>query len=148
MLEKEEPTLNAYYTPDIEDFRVGYEFEFQGIPKGWHKMIFSEENSLKIMKYNIEKLEDAIRVPYLTKEQIEAEGWKIIGSQAFADHLPIYEKDNYRLLIYDDNFIRILINDPYKEVNLKGDRIHPYKLYQGECKSINELRYISKLLCI
>ena len=76
-------TEKDYFIPTIEDFHVGYEFEFQGIPKGWHKMVLSTENSLKTMQYNIEKLEDAIRVPYLTKGEIEAEGWESLKDKYY-----------------------------------------------------------------
>ena len=73
---------DKYFYPDIEDIRIGYEFEFQEVPKGWHTMILSltediekrEYNvSMNMMKYHIDR--NNIRVPYLTNEQIEAEGW-------------------------------------------------------------------------
>jgi hypothetical protein len=135
---------NKYFVPSIEDFRIGYEFEFQGIPKGWHKMIFSEENSLKNMKYNIEKLKDAVRVPYLTKEQIENEGWKY---KETSNRLTFIRKISLKVLSWkkEDNDINI-----YIDLNDEGfyDSSNIVDLFSGECKSINEFRYICKLLKI
>lgn len=116
---------NKYFVPQIEDFRIGYEYEFQGIPKGWHKMIFSEENSLKTMKFNIENLKDTIRVPFLTKEQIEKEGYTV--EDLNNDKYIKYKNDVNELHIHDYN----------------GDTF-----YLGNCPSINEFRYICKLLKI
>jgi len=129
---------DKYFVPDIEDLRIGYEFEFQGIPKGWHKMIFKEDDSLIVMKYNIEKLSDAIRVPYLTKEQIEAEGWKEISKYN-------YEKINSNITAYygDDHYLWIM--HPGKTILGEDYLANSFK---GECKSINEFRYICKLLKI
>lgn len=131
---------NKYYLPNIEDFRVGYEYEFQGIPKGWHKMIFSEENNLKTMKYNIEMLKDAIRVPYLTKEQIEKEGWKDITLGYQKPGLFVGEK------IGEDDYLNLCycFNSKQLQITLIDDSC----LFYGDCKSVNELRYITKLLKI
>ena len=131
---------SKYYIPDIEDLRVGYEYEFQGIPKGWHKMIFSEENSLKNIKYNIEKLTDAIRVPYLTKEQIESEGWTEIHDREY-----IKEKSTPDLRIiywFSPGGKKYLskFEKRYKGVS--------HTIFEGDCPSINEFRYICKLLGI
>jgi hypothetical protein len=123
-MKKEE---NKYFTPKIEDFKIGYEYEFQGIPKGWHKMIFSENDSLKTMKYNIEELSDAIRVPYLTKKAIKAKECM----------------KNYRFLKFNfDKKLNKLTMYKYSEDKF-GETI-----FKGECKSINEFRYVCKLLKI
>lgn len=123
---------DKYYVPDIEDFRIGYKFEFQGIPKGWHKMTFSEENSLKNMRYNIEKLKDAVRVPYLSQEQIENEGW-------------IYTPDfnHYYKNIDNEKGYGIDFFEDYMIISDCGEPI-----FRGIIKSINEFRYICKLLKI
>lgn len=129
---------DKYFVPEIEDFHIGYEFEFQGVPKGWHKMIFSEENSLKNMRYNIEKLKDAVRVSYLSQEQIENEGWMNFGSipQAGMIHMKKDTQYDPLLLSYHMN-TKMMIIETIRDV-----------LFSGECKSINEFRYICKLLKI
>lgn len=132
-MKKEE---NKYYTPNIEDFYIGYEFEFQGVPEGWHKMILSEENDSKTMKYHIEtkmlrwNIENkSIRVSYLTKEQIENEGW--INDTELST---IFYKGGYLLKLFTKN--KIVILNPSES------------LFNGECLSINEFRTICKLLNI
>lgn len=76
---------NKYYVPTIEEFHVGFEYElfedFDTLPeKTWHKQIYGKNGcdpeSMDFVSYkNIERKE--IRVPYLTKEDIEAEGFKM-----------------------------------------------------------------------
>jgi hypothetical protein len=126
---------DKYYVPEISDFRIGFEYEFQGIPKGWHKMIFSEEDNLKTMRYNIEKLEDAIRVPYLSKEQIEKEGWKQRVTED--DTWYLGEQRDYDLIKARKSHYYIIMNND-----------SDITLFSGEIKSINEFRYICKLLKI
>jgi len=131
-----------YYTPNIEDVRVGYEYEFQGLPKGWHKMIFLENDNLKTFKYNL-KLEDCIRCSYLTKEQIEAEGWKLWEYKSMLPDL-YYKKHGYAVRFCLNNIIvisEIMVGRGMEDCWNKT-------LYEGNCKSINEFRWICKLLKI
>ena len=73
---------NRYFTPEIEDIHIGYQCEIL-----WNQNMLSEDNWYKIeigdnqtkdfdfIDY-IERIENSkLRVPYLTKEQIEKEGW-------------------------------------------------------------------------
>ena len=138
-------TEKDYFIPSIEDFHVGYEFEFQGIPRGWHKMVLSTENSLKTMQYNIEKLKDAIRVPYLTKEQIEAEGWKQCKENVFEKPSCI-QHWIYFLWFHEESSIKKMIEANY--VNDNGEIELTDVVYKGPIKSVNELRYLSKLFKI
>jgi len=133
-----------YYTPNIEDIKVGYECEVQNIiralthsvdyvirtdivyDENWVKVIVDYPVYLQI-HYYIELLESThLRTPYLTKEQIEAEGWKFIGTVLCKLNYQVY-LENTQLHITDHN------GDTY---------------FLGECKSINEFRYICKLLKI
>ena len=66
-----------YFVPDIEDIRVGYECEIK--PTGseeldWMPYVINGDTAFKYYKTK-GKGATSIRVPYLTKEQIEAEGW-------------------------------------------------------------------------
>lgn len=70
--------MNKYYTPKIEDFYVG--FEYEGLISGisleyweYDKFFFHPLYS-EYLEKRINNNE--IRVPYLTKEQIIGEGWK------------------------------------------------------------------------
>ncbi len=142
---------NKYFTPDIEDIHIGYECEIydQSTSKlikkvEWHIVKTHLGNSeigknvainqvLKYIKQN------KLRVPYLTKEQIEAEGWvemspPIISISREFRNIP-FIKDGYRLdYNLNSNQLAITVNDQF--------------LFYGECPSINELRIICKLLNI
>lgn len=136
-----------YFTPSIEDIRTGY--EFQRLPK-WAKgkgdeHIFWEDwvwsfGDVNGWETSIE--EGRIRVPYLTKEQIEKEGWindgKNYDGGSFDRKTPEYtsriEYDyiTRQMIIYYTDESR-----EYLDVR-----------FEGECKDINTFRYICKLLKI
>lgn len=140
-----------YFIPDIEDIRIGYECqlkisgrkEYKGqwtdykfgydIPKD----IFLIENGITT------KTGWEIRTSFLTKEQIENEGWIYqpekceISDNNIPYHL-WFKKDNYNATIYQDDTLVITKNfNP----NYMTD-----KIFHGKCKDINTLRTIEKLL--
>ena len=130
---------NKYFTPDIEDLHIEYECEIYGqctsklIKKvEWHpvKVNDSPEMSKYVGILQCKKLIKThhIRVPYLTKEQIEAEGWKYVNMDM------CWIKNGIELYLEKNNKIEIL-----KQPNF---------LYQGECKDINTFKKIIKLLNI
>ena len=139
---------NKYFTPDIEDIRVGYEGEYHnwsmdeaGIPElnydRWEKAILNKSNVEIMLKYGIK----GFRVPYLTKEQIEAEGWNK------NDISP-----NLIKKIDEDSYYSVSLNKDYNIVITKcfinGWSWVWQPFYSGECKDINTFRYICKLLGI
>jgi hypothetical protein len=132
---------NKYFTPDIEDFCIGYEYETIYLKSVWTK------ENLSIMdagwffeSYHNDAIPTEFRVPYLTKEQIEAEGWIKAKAPIVTINHDFYEipyiKDNFRV---DYNFRNNLIN--IIENNGKN-------LFYGKCKDINTFRKIIKLLGI
>ena len=141
---------NKYFTPDIEDFYIGYEYE-QGLvdsdwfTTGWEKRIIDEQSNLKLIK----EYPSLHRVPYLTKEQIEAEGWEYKHTHKdliYYDERIFFEKRKsnkkediwtLQLEYYKNNLVRIQI-----------DQGHDWKRFLGECKDINTFRKIIKLLKI
>ena len=118
---------NKYYTPEIEDLRIGYELEVLR-SKGWSKFTLVRTHLLDILTEDIE-----IPTPYLTKEQIENEGW-ILRSEGYSRNF--YEKGEESLLVHHVGHW-IIITDLSEE-----------QIYKGDCKSINEFRTIMKLLNI
>jgi len=128
---------NKYYTPSIEDIHVGYICQTNDRntdnPNWIDKIFFLDD---------FESLDSYLhfyRTPYLTKEQIEAEGWvemspPIISISREFRNIP-FIKDGYRLdYNINSNQLAITISREF--------------LFYGECKSINELRIICKLLNI
>jgi len=112
-----------YYTPDDEDIRIGYEYDLLN-----SKIIIEDRYDLDIA------FDQPIRTSYLTKEQIEAEGWK-----------KQYKKGTWRVYQKYPIHIVLMYDEEKHELSIDNDFMI---LYQGECKSINEFRYICKLLKI
>ena len=134
---------NKYFTPDMEDFHIGYECEIS-TPTIWKSGKFPEilELNSELDEFGKDSLMKAahaiLRVPYLTKEQIETEGWNKAKVPIVTISNDFYEipyiKDNFRI---DYNFKNNLIN--VLENNGKN-------LFCGKCKDINTFRKICKLL--
>jgi hypothetical protein len=170
---------NKYFTPDIEDICIGYECEVYSIglqmindrllpdderdnELKWRPRIIkcgSDILSLEAHSYqNEDELyksfktlwKNYIRVPYLTKEQIEAEGWeyKSRGTDLWFERKEIFlREDGYHLenikLQYGLHDCRLKISFVYI-----GDGEESTGAYLGKCKDINTFRKIIKLLNI
>lgn len=144
----------TYFTPSIEDIRVGYECEIATpADVNWESYIW-DYVTLSKHNFNHESplfaLTAKLRVPYLTKEQIEAEGWRqgnsrilFSGSNGYWDYT--FTKDNY-ILYYDtgNKILSIIVRDP----SLEGSNFIKMPVFRGECKDINTFKFICKLLKI
>lgn len=144
-----------YYIPEVEDFYIGYEFEIRNsdfpdseFEKGEITMFTHlGEWGYEKIRYDsfCEQVPKRIRVPYLTKEQIENEGWLVSAVDDF------YNKTGNRLT-YDVLSNELCIIQTPK-ITIDEARDWPegkdnYNLFKGKCKSINEFRTIMKLLNI
>lgn len=131
-----------YYYPDVEEITVG--FEYQSCCALSYDNSFSEK---EIVEYKIPggykddiseliaMMDDGygeVRVPLLTKEQIEKEGWKFDNPYSACDEVAYF--NGYRLVLWSDYTIRIL-NDNQTKI-----------CYDGPCPTINHLRQIMRLL--
>lgn len=170
---------NKYYTPDISDLRVGYECEVNLVKSGtitnqdkngntiteytepdWKKIVIKDYTYLEVAIV-ILLPDNRLRVPYLTSEQIEHEGW-VEYNDARGDmdqpwNISYKHKNNDKMVlnwfprIEDPGYKNISGNIVvYEDYNKQGEAwSHNKKCrYSGECKSINELRFIQKLLGI
>jgi len=137
---------DKYFTPQIEDIRVGYECELKYLNGGWTKFIIKDtwvgrdgEGDLMEVYGAIEGTNPIpIRVPYLTKEQIEAEGWKLVEDYISNEKHWLKFQKGTSILYFGENYYISLSAFSQKE---------PIT-HQGECKDINTFRYICKLLNI
>lgn len=146
---KKKDMENKYFTPSIEDIRVGYECEVNmglipGFREGWNKEILNQENTAYYLKFGSAK--SMFRVPYLTKEQIEAEGW------IYTEYTTVYgfHKTFYKVVDHYGVTREIELRYNYETYFLSleydcGDRC---TLYEGECRCINDFRLIMKMLKI
>lgn len=124
-----------YFTPSIEDIRVGYECEYM-IGSQFTPFRFSTPytalGSFSNMQAAIET--GHVRVPYLTKEQIEREGWVFVW--AHPGELQFRRRNNTIAFNFVDYSLLVQVGN---------ENIFSYK---GPCKDINTFRYICKLLNI
>jgi hypothetical protein len=76
---------NKYYTPEIEEFHVGFEYEIKEYGELFLKEKYKLDGSYKNVESDLMPLlfDGDIRVKYLDKEDIESLGWKHIGSLWF-----------------------------------------------------------------
>jgi hypothetical protein len=135
---------NKYFTPDIENLCIGYECEINNTHGKWESITITFTNSNSFYKTDLAEVcllvEDKyIRVPYLTKEQIEAEGWKHDERYDDVKHFYINE---LHLTLYIGYLKEEII---YHHISIfHGGGI----MFRGECKDINTFRKIIKLLKI
>jgi len=116
---------NKYYTPTIEEFHVGFEYEalwgIENIDGEWLKETFSEKSS-------ISSLEGKIRVKLLDREDIESEGFKFENGMFF--------KENINELYYLDKYFDF-------DTKYTISRLHTqdkYVLFEGTIKNKSELQ--------
>lgn len=150
---------NKYFTPDITDIRVGYECELYmsedikndgdvwvytlNPEKSWQVFKFTSGSDL--MWFTPYILREQLRTPYLTKEQIEAEGWDVIG--VYPNGATLHKKGKYELMFLQD--CRLTITRVWKSFEGEPDeKTHRKDIYNGGVKCINDFRYITKLLGI
>jgi len=97
---------DKYYTPDIEEFHIGFEFEYLDInTKEWTIEIdfttfydYDTDSTWNLKKY----IDDfKIRVKYLDKEDIESLGFKYNETSGF------HENNIIGVALYYDHQIRI-----------------------------------------
>lgn len=141
---------NKYYTPDLEDLFVGYEYEILNSEDIWeNKKLEFSFGWLEIP----ENFNENIRTKYLTKEQIENEGWEIYNGRAeFKKCIGYYDKEDdltgtEYLLDYNEKTNHLIIE--CGTINF-GEAYYPYEghnhIFSGQVKSINEFRKVIKMV--
>ncbi len=135
---------NKYYTPDVSEFHVGFEFEAlqdERFPKddsSWEKLLIEDYIN---KNYTVYSMERAIkgwydgqeqRVKYLDKEDIESLGFIL----KYPDG-NLYTKGLYNLYFEKDNRICIL-----------QTKDRPHTLFDGTIKNKSELKILLNQLGI
>lgn len=144
----------TYFTPTLEELFWGYECEVQtswGYSKGvWptvlendtHFNLFNSKRSVSDIEH-LRQYSSYLRAKYLTVEQIEQEGFvaNMVGTFIINDFL----KTGGGFLWYDfeKHTMKIVINKTDGDALVHGDT-----LFEGNCKSVNELRKLIKQLDI
>lgn len=147
--------MQNYYTPDIEDLRIGYICELiknDGPNREWKPHVFYSENY-----FDLEGTHISIRTPYLTKEDIENLGWISTGPSpngyfhSFEKEGGLYSiKTKWRLEFYKNDKWLAPIKLRYfiSEKGILDSYAHWSEEFEFESKSKNELIQIQKLLGI
>jgi hypothetical protein len=160
---------NSYFTPDISDLFVGYECEepildysSTGPSKEWKKKVVGDDwdGNLDLREGSLPKLihPQLIRTPYLTKEQIESEGW-VQEQESPNGYLYYFEKTSGKYASSKKWGLKYYSHSTYlSPISLRfyiKNEPFAYDAYEGwseeveyECKSINEFRKICKFLAI
>lgn len=147
--------LNMYYTPEIEDIKVGSEIWFTNGEKNnhWSTILKTPHNVLSLVfgytqdekgQYSNYKIQDNVKFKYLTKEQIEAEGWVYTGKST---DIYFNKKGNFKRSFCTANnaILHYNLEDKWISIQLEGDDCNCFVL-KGKCLSINEFREIIKLI--
>lgn len=146
--------MDKYYTPQIEEFHIGFEFEYMG-DRGednsrWHKDIIDDKfwtfKSLwdRLNNYTIPML----RVKYLDSEDIESLGFRKVESRDFyGTEILVYLFD---FVGTDDSFGNMKTCELNIDTQTNIIRIEDYDwhLFMGKIKNKLELKKLLKQLCI
>lgn len=137
-----------YYTPTIEEFHIGFEFEkydnrpaiykendFK--PTNWHKHTYNL-TSIRLSQLDTHLYNKTLRVKYLDKEDIESLGFRRDMIKNTLVNNFIFYKDNISLS-FDNQ-----INDLKISVLTKSERT--CDLFVGHIKNISELKLLLKQL--
>lgn len=161
---------SKYYTPEIGEFCVGFEFEFQGLdnywnPTGWEKVKLNTNESknfglytLKHIKSVLEDKEvtpaDHVRVKYLDKEDIESLGFTFFAENnenLVNSSVNMYHNDGLNLMLghyYNLGQIVIATKDPSKNETFSKTGQDPNRTGFLKIKNKTELIKLLKQLDI
>lgn len=122
-----------FYVPEIEEFHVGFEYEFRTL-EGWKKKTMSWNDYPSYAGDYIGeaiKETDGIRVKYLDREDIESLGFKYIGGES-----PMcFVKDNVNIDLFNSRSMFVYY-------------LRTQKLFEGTIKNKSELKRVLKMLGI
>ena len=151
---------NKYFVPEISDIHIGYECEKKCNIIGAHSTEVEQVWLNYTIHYdkdftNIENDIVDYRVPYLTNQQIEAEGWTYyqnIPDMVVPEGYIEYYKDVewFKVVISISETSHYLdVQKVFQNVQI-GNELQEFRntIYNGECKDINTFRLIQKLLGI
>ena len=139
-----------YYTPTIEEFRTGFEYELM-IPEKetWSKEIFYlNESHIELIKYvsiQNEFTKNKIRVKYLNKEDIESLGFKT----TYLGHSDICKDETFQCIINNKDYQFTLYDDNRFVIEHQNwDTEELEMLFNGTIKNKSELKILLKQLNI
>ena len=136
--------IEKYYTPTIEEFHVGFEFElaYSFTKNGVRQEDLLVEHTIEVnsdLELIQEQIkENLIRVKYLDREDIESLGFKTIYSVQSDFYKSIYSNEICRIRTITQSIITVCIS-------VKNQFYMP-EVFRGEIKNKSELRKLLKQL--
>lgn len=144
-----------YYTPSLEEFHIGFEYEYKTTTSimskhshDWRKVV-EDHDSIEERYWS----ELVCRVKYLTKEDIESLGFEFRGTESFMKQPPIPVNDYYMkgkvVLTANCNTEEIVIGK-VKNGRYPQEIWHKesFLLFSGKIKNKSELKTLLKQLGI
>ena len=148
--------MSKYYTPEISQFHVGFEYEYMprtwnwildASGKDWIKESFSAscgqdgECELHEIEKSIE--ENKLRVKYLDREDIESLGW-VLKQQGLPNEEYFgwekFQKNDYGLFLAENGYVGI--DKGHNIITGEESKV----LFQGTIKNKSELKMVLKMI--
>jgi len=154
---------NKYYTPTIEEFHVGFEFEELEFPEDMLSIIQVEDNwkdrvwkpriySEMFLSLQIRLDQKELRVKLLDKEDIESLGFPLnciynnkLGFVNCKDFKTIADSDNNIIEEKALQLYSIILEDNQK-VTIRGWLHYDVIYFQGTIKNKSELKQVLKMI--
>lgn len=126
-------TNTKYYTPDIEEFHVGFEFEREILDDdfnhlGWGKETVTIDTNLR----NVKKWSNYQRAKYLDREDIESEDWEL-DSCVEKECFYIHKSSNL-----ENGTIRLVFREKEGSIEINCDKFG--ECFYGILKNKSELQ--------
>lgn len=138
-----------YYTPSIEEFHVGFEYEFKLYGKDeWNSTVYDLTEDIEGFKSELE--DEECRVKYLDKEDLESLGGIKKGLEYRFKHSKY--RQFFAIWFYDDRENNILIR---RKILRDGEKytdrdagFNEQRVFHGNIKNKSELKRLLKQLGI
>ncbi len=137
---------NKYYTPEIEEFYVGFEYEYlikwgNSIEEAWRKSKIGNPNwYAKTVTDLISKEE--IRVKYLDKEDIESLGFeRSRGFKSYYQNWDDFLLKGTEIMLWWNKNNNLVAITKFDKIRFK-DRTY----FEGEIKNKSELKKVLKMI--
>ncbi len=127
--------MNKYYTPEIEEFHVGFEYEEKDIE--WEKAVCGTYDAGDFDALGDVSREGNIRVKHLDREDIESLGFNHIGAMWF-------ESEELNCRIRKWTGLGVDVYSDWSRVELDGDHPNNHRNFSGAIKNKSELKRILK----
>lgn len=143
--------MDKYYVPTIEEFHVGFEYEFYNdmfnIESYWSKEIVTNNFKLNDLGYGLNIINSKyIRVKYLDIDDINKLGWTAFGRDAWKETFEhLQEGCTFRLIDIENDDWELYYN------NIELIEIFDWKskcVFSGSIKNKSELKVLMKQLDI